>query len=100
MDRIPGIGEKLAKKIEEIGISSVFIFVDKATTGELQRLENLDSSDHIIEMFMQVYGIGKTKALKFYMQGFRTLKDLQEKAELNEGQRIGIELYEVIGSLN
>lgn len=97
MDRIPGIGERLAKKIEEIGMSSVFyIMLIIATTGELQRLENLDSSDHIIEMFMQVYGIGKTKALKFYMQGFRTLKDLREKAELNESQRIGIELYEVI----
>ena len=29
------------------------------------------------------------------MQGYRTVKDEQEKAQLTEGQRIGIELYDV-----
>jgi DNA polymerase IV len=44
---------------------------------------------------MGIYGIGKNKALQFVMQGYRTLKDLQEKAQLTKGQRIGIELYDV-----
>lgn len=66
-----------------------------ATTGELQRLQHLDTSDHTVELFMGVYGIGRSRALHFVMQGFRTLKDLLERGELNQSQRIGIELYNV-----
>ena len=66
-----------------------------ATTGELQRLQNLDASDHTIELFMGVYGIGRSRALQFVMQGFRTLNDLLERGDLNQSQRIGIELYDV-----
>jgi DNA polymerase IV len=65
------------------------------TTGELQRLKNLDKSDHTVELFMGVYGIGRSTALRFVMQGFRTLKDLLERGELTQSQRIGIELYNV-----
>jgi hypothetical protein len=45
---------------------------------------------------MGIYGVGKNKALQFVMQGYRTLKDLQEKAQLTDGQKIGIELYDVL----
>ena len=93
--RIPGIGERLAKKIAEIGISRTKMCLIVATTGELQRLQNLDTSDHTVELFMGVYGIGRSRALQFVMQGFRTLKDLLERGELNQSQRIGIELYNV-----
>jgi hypothetical protein len=72
------------------------ILLTIATTGELQRLQNLDSTDHTVEQFMQVYGIGKSKALQFVMQGFRTLEDLLQKGNLTESQRIGIELYDVL----
>lgn len=44
---------------------------------------------------MGIYGVGRTKALKFVMQGFRTLQDVLERAELNDSQRIGIQLYNV-----
>jgi len=68
-------------------------------TGELQRLQNLTASDHTIELFMGIYGVGRTKALQFVMQGYRTLKDVQENAQLTESQRIGIELYDVYARL-
>ena len=64
-------------------------------TGELQRLQNLATSDYTIELFMGIYGVGKHKALQFVMQGYRSLKDVQENAQLTEAQRIGIELYDV-----
>jgi len=64
-------------------------------TGELQRLQNLAASDYAIELFMGIYGVGKNKALQFVMQGYRSLKDVQENAQLTEAQRIGIELYDV-----
>ena len=71
-----------------------------ATTGELQRLQNLDASDRTVELFMGVYGIGRSRALQFVMKGFRTLKDLLERGELNQSQRIGIELYDVSHQLH
>jgi DNA polymerase IV len=82
--KIPGIGDRLAKKIGEI-----------ATTGELQRLQNLDSLDHTIELFMGIYGVGKTRAMRWVMQGLRTLQDILERGDVNESQRIGLELYDV-----
>ena len=66
-----------------------------ATTGELRRLQNLDSFDHTIELFMGIYGVGRTKALKFVMQGCRTLQDILDREEISESQRIGIKLYHV-----
>jgi DNA polymerase IV len=66
-----------------------------ATTGELQRLQNLDSSDHTLEMFMGIYGVGRSKAVQWVMQGLRTLKDVLEHGNVTENQRIGIELYDV-----
>ena len=66
-----------------------------AATGELQRLQNLDSSDHTIELFMGIYGVGKSKALKWVMQGLRTLEDVLERGNVNEGQTIGIKLCDV-----
>ena len=67
-----------------------------ATTGELQRLQNLDSSDHTLEMFMEIYGVGRSKAVQWVMQGLRTLKDVLEHGNVTENQRIGIELYDVL----
>ena len=67
-----------------------------ATTGELQRLQNLDSSDHTLEMFMGIYGVGRSKAVQWVMQGLRTLKDVLEHGNVTENQRIGIELYDVL----
>ena len=64
-------------------------------TGELQKLQNLDSSDHAVKLFMGIYGVGRSRALHFVMRGFRTLEDLLERGDLSESQRIGIELYHV-----
>jgi hypothetical protein len=44
---------------------------------------------------MGIYGVGRTKALKYVMQGFRTLQDILERGEPNENQRVGIMLYDV-----
>lgn len=46
-------------------------------------------------MFMGIYGVGRTKALQYVMQGFRTLQDILERGQVNESQRVGIMLYDV-----
>ncbi|KAJ5951008.1 DNA polymerase family X [Penicillium vulpinum] len=81
---IPGIGERLADKIEEIVL-----------TNRLRRLENTNNTpeDLIIQEFLGVYGAGISQASKWVAQGYRSLKDLLERAPLTKQQRIGVERH-------
>ena len=87
--KLPQIGERLAAKIEEI-----------AFTNRLRRLDNAraEPSDQILQTFMQVYGAGFAQASKWIGQGYTTLNELLEKADLTDNQRIGIEHYEDFNS--
>lgn len=82
---IPGIGARLADKIEEI----VF-------TNRLRRLENANytAENHILQEFLGVYGAGISQASRWVAQGYRTLDDLKTKASLTKAQRIGVEHYD------
>ncbi|KAK4862290.1 hypothetical protein LT330_003428 [Penicillium expansum] len=81
---IPGIGERLADKIEEIVL-----------TNRLRRLENANHTpeDLIIKEFLGVYGAGLPQASKWVAQGYRSLKDLLERAPLTKQQRIVVERH-------
>lgn len=81
---LPGIGQRLADKIEEIVL-----------TDRLRRLDNTNDSaeDLIIQEFLGVYGAGVTQAYKWVAQGYRSLSDLQTKAPLTKNQRVGVERY-------
>lgn len=81
---IPGIGERLADKIEEIVL-----------TNRLRRLENANHTpeDLIIKEFLGVYGAGLPQVSKWVAQGYRSLKDLLERAPLTKQQRIGVERH-------
>ncbi|KAL2001629.1 hypothetical protein VTN02DRAFT_1514 [Thermoascus thermophilus] len=82
---IPGIGERLAAKIEEI-----------VCTNRLRRLENtsLTPEDQLLQLFLGVYGAGFSQASKWIAQGYRSLEDLRTKADLTKNQRIGVERYD------
>lgn len=82
---IPGIGPRLADKIEEI-----------AFTNRLRHLENTNSTpeDLILQEFLGVYGAGVSQASRWVAQGFRTLEDLRMKATLTKSQRIGVDHYQ------
>lgn len=82
---IPGIGPRLADKIEEV----VF-------TNRLRRLENANSTpeNFILQEFLGVYGAGVSQASRWVAQGFRTLEDLRTKATLTKSQRIGVDHYQ------
>lgn len=81
---LPGIGPRLADKIEEI----VF-------TNRLRRLENASSSpeDLALQEFLGVYGAGISQASQWVAQGYRTLDDLKTKASLTKQQRVGVDHY-------
>lgn len=82
---IPGIGERLADKIEEI-----------VTTDRLRRLENtsLTPEDQALQLFLGVYGVGIAQASRWVAQGLYSLEDLMAKADLTRNQRIGVERYD------
>ncbi|KAL2845856.1 hypothetical protein BJX68DRAFT_256719 [Aspergillus pseudodeflectus] len=81
---IPGIGSRLADKVEEI------VFTDR-----LQRLDNANTTaeERLLQEFMGVYGAGLSHASRWVAQGFKSLEDLKTKATLTQSQRIGIERY-------
>ncbi|KAL3488100.1 hypothetical protein BJX62DRAFT_182241 [Aspergillus germanicus] len=81
---IPGIGPRLADKIEEI----VF-------TNRLRRLDNANNTaeERLLQEFMGVYGAGLSHASRWVAQGFKSLEDLKNKANLTQSQKIGIERY-------
>ncbi|KAJ6006224.1 hypothetical protein N7451_004168 [Penicillium sp. IBT 35674x] len=81
---IPGIGERLAGKIEEIVL-----------TNRLRQVDNTNhtAEDRILQEFLGVYGAGLSQASKWLAQGYRSLSDLLGKASLTTNQRIGVEHY-------
>ncbi|KAJ0386864.1 hypothetical protein COL922a_003484 [Colletotrichum nupharicola] len=83
--RLPGVGQRLADKIEEI-----------VTTNRLQRLEHAEREpmDEILQTFLKIYGVGSVQASHWISQGFRTLGDLKQKAKLTANQHVGIDHYD------
>lgn len=79
--RLPFIGDRLAEKIQEI-----------VWTNKLRRLDNtlVDSSDQVLQLFMQIYGVGLPQASRWVAAGFKTLDDLRNNAKLTENQKIGL----------
>lgn len=82
---IPFVGMRLAAKIEEI-----------VWTGRLRRLDNtsLEPNDEILQMFLNIYGVGYSQAATWISQGFRTMEDLTSKARLTDNQLVGVEHYD------
>ncbi len=70
LDAIPGVGESIAKKAEEI-----------IKTGRLTYLEELRKKVQIKDEVMHVEGVGpKTAKLLYKKLGIRTIKDLERAA--------------------
>ena len=82
---IGGIGTRIAEKIEEI-----------VTTDHLARLDGIseDPNDRVLQLFMTIYDVGLSQALKWLNKGYRTLEDLgNSKENLSPNQKIGIERH-------
>ncbi|KAJ0175568.1 hypothetical protein K1T71_008727 [Dendrolimus kikuchii] len=84
--KLKGIGEKIAKKIDEF-----------LQSGKLKKLENIhqDIEAKTISLFTRVSGIGPVKAADLFKGGLRTLKDLKNNRDkLNHHQIIGLKYFE------
>lgn len=88
-EKLPFIGGRLALKVEEI-----------VYTNHLRRLESAkaEPTDKVLQIFLGVYGIGFNPGMKFVAQGYKTLSELREHAQLNDNQRVGIDHYEDFNS--
>ncbi|XP_043274366.1 uncharacterized protein Mppe isoform X2 [Venturia canescens] len=76
---LPGIGEKIGKKIDEF-----------LKTGKLRKLEiiNQDEKNVAINLLTRISGIGPSKAKELVDSGIRSLNDLKRNSEkLNHHQK-------------
>lgn len=88
--QLPFIGERLAAKIEEI-----------VWKNRLRRLDNarMEPGDEALQTFLNIYGVGLSKASKWVMGGLRTLGDLKTyNISLTPTQQVGISHYDDFNS--
>lgn len=81
--KIPGIGKKMADKIDEI-----------LDSGHLRKIDHISDSVTVLEVFSNIWGAGIKTAQSWYQQGFRSLDDIRTKANLTTQQAIGLKHYE------
>ncbi|XP_017272371.1 DNA polymerase lambda [Kryptolebias marmoratus] len=81
--QIPGIGKRMADKIEEI-----------MESGHLRKLDYIGEAVPVLELFSNIWGAGAKTAQLWYQQGFRTLEDIRTKAHLSSTQKIGLKHYD------
>lgn len=80
--KLIGIGEKIAKKIEEF-----------LQTGKLKKLENIhvDEEAQAINLLTRVSGIGPVKAAELVRGGIKSIEDLRNHHEkLTHHQMVGL----------
>lgn len=81
--QIPGIGKRMADKIDEI-----------MESGHLRKLDHIGEEVPVLELFTNIWGAGAKTAHLWYQQGFRTLEDIRTKAHLSATQKIGLKHYD------
>lgn len=84
--KLPGIGVKLERKIDEI------IETGKLQAIERRTKEQVEMKD-VIARFMDIWGVGPSKAVELYSKGYRFIDDPNLKEELNSQQQIGLRYY-------
>ncbi|BGP37377.1 hypothetical protein JCM10449v2_001283 [Rhodotorula kratochvilovae] len=77
---------------------------ERLLEGRVSRLEGLTAKQKAALLFLQIYSIGPTRAIKYADAGCRTLEDLErradsEKLKLTKAQKIGLRHREDIQRL-
>ena len=71
-DKIKGIGDKIAKRIDEI-----------LENGCIKELENLDLNENSYDELMSIIGVGKSRAKDWIKLGIKSINDLKENIKNN-----------------
>lgn len=89
--KLPGIGKKIADKIQEI-----------LDTGKLHQVQAIGSEalekTQALTLFTKIWGVGPVKAKELWDAGARSISDLQNNPKLQElltdNQRIGLQYFD------
>ncbi|KAL1227967.1 DNA polymerase lambda [Trichinella spiralis] len=87
LSELPGIGKKIAAKIWELH-----------EEGEIEKVSEFASNEKIqvLKLFNTVWGVGPRTAEKWYLQGLRTIEDVQRNVALTGQEHIGFKYREEI----
>lgn len=85
---IPGIGEKLAAKIDEILRTGTVVELGNPVV----QTEKEKEKEEVLKLFQSIERVGEKTALKWYNTGYRKLSDIPA-SECNAGQWLGIQLH-------
>jgi len=87
---LKGIGTSILEKIQEFLLNGKINKVE-----EVKPLLNIKSDkDEIIELFINIWGVGDVKANDLYNKGYKTLEDIKKNINvLNRQQQIGFKYY-------
>jgi len=85
-----GIGSGIFKKIKE--------FLDKGYISKVEEfrdiIETKNDKEIIIQMFLNIWGVGEVKANNLWDKGYRSIEDINKNPEvLNRSQLIGLKHY-------
>eukprot|EP00049_Salpingoeca_infusionum_P009347 m.155275 g.155275 ORF g.155275 m.155275 type:complete len:223 (+) comp14309_c0_seq2:218-886(+) len=83
--KLEGVGEKIAKKIDEF-----------LATGKLEKLEKIHANPHhkAIQLFASIVGFGPVAAQRYVAEGITTIEELVKQDTLTATQRIGVQHFE------
>ena len=84
--KLPGVGKKIAEKIEEF-----------LKTGKLKKLEKIrtDDTSVALNLLTRVVGIGPAKAKELVDQGITNIEELRKNQDkLNHTQKVGLKHFE------
>jgi len=87
--QLPGIGKKIADKIQEIIDTGKLHQVDELGADQLERTK-------ILTEFTAIWGVGPVKAQELWDMGARSIEDIKEDHQhlLNDNQKIGLRYFD------
>jgi len=84
--RLPGIGKKIAAKIDEILSTGELEAIARKTPKEKER-------ERILKEFRDIWGVGPVTAIELYNKGYRSVREIPSTI-LNAKQEIGLRYYD------
>lgn len=87
--QIPGIGDKLSTKIDEILRTGT---LSELNTATLPQTPQDQEKEQVLQLFEKIEGVGPKTALKWYNTGYRKISDIPLSI-CTATQAIGVQLY-------
>ncbi|XP_055353793.1 DNA polymerase lambda-like isoform X2 [Paramacrobiotus metropolitanus] len=93
----PIVDAQQLKDLKNVGpriASHIMEFLDTGRVGKNEQLVHNDDINVVINLFVNIHGVGTKTAQRWAQMGYRTLDDVREKASLTTEQKIGLQYYD------